>query len=215
MQLSLLIQFVTGLINILGLTITLPEQHKLLTSILKWETVVQFIELVFYLLMTQSYNLATLAATRYYDWVLTTPVMLVTVAAYFKYEEEQKQKDKSTQTLSQFINDNKGPLIRLVIYNFLMLIAGYLGERGMMNLALSNAIGFGFFFATFYELKKFSTTNYTNTFFYIMSFIWGLYGVAAMLPIMDKNVTFNILDLISKNIFGLFVTYKIYQVSKN
>jgi hypothetical protein len=37
-----------------------------------------------------------------------------------------------------------------------------------------------------------------------------LYGVAAVLPYGSKNAMYNVLDLFSKNFFGLFLGYLIY-----
>ena len=41
--------------------------------------------------------------------------------------------------------------------------------------------------------------------------IWSLYGVAAVLPTIPKNLSYNVLDIISKNFYGLFIYYKILE----
>jgi bacteriorhodopsin len=38
---------------------------------------------------------------------------------------------------------------------------------------------------------------------------WSLYGVVAVLPYTLKNTIYNVLDLFSKNFFGLFLSYLI------
>ena len=40
--------------------------------------------------------------------------------------------------------------------------------------------------------------------FYYFVVVWALYGVAALMSYKWKNVGYNILDLFSKNFFGLF-----------
>ena len=44
--------------------------------------------------------------------------------------------------------------------------------------------------------------------------IWSLYGVAALLPVLAKNISYNVLDIIAKNFYGLFIYYKIKQVAR-
>ena len=41
--------------------------------------------------------------------------------------------------------------------------------------------------------------------FYYFSFVWALYGVAAFMSYRVKNIAYNILDLFSKNFFGIFL----------
>jgi hypothetical protein len=47
--------------------------------------------------------------------------------------------------------------------------------------------------------------------FYLMLFIWALYGVAALYKNKIKNASYNILDVFSKNFFGLFLAYLVYN----
>ena len=42
-------------------------------------------------------------------------------------------------------------------------------------------------------------------------FFWSIYGIVALLPYEIKNMCYNILDLFSKNFFGLFLTYLIIK----
>ena len=51
---SLLVQIITGIISLQGLFITLPEKDRVLTDILGLETIVQFIELMFYIWISYS-----------------------------------------------------------------------------------------------------------------------------------------------------------------
>jgi hypothetical protein len=42
---------------------------------------------------------------------------------------------------------------------------------------------------------------------------WSLYGVAAFLPYVPKNIMHNVLDLFSKNLVGLILFYTIWKNS--
>ena len=42
--------------------------------------------------------------------------------------------------------------------------------------------------------------------------VWGLYGIAAMTDIKSKNIAYNLLDIVSKNFYGLFIYYYILYI---
>ena len=42
--------------------------------------------------------------------------------------------------------------------------------------------------------------------------IWGLYGIAAMFNNNIKNTSYNLLDIVSKNFYALYLSYKIYNL---
>ena len=44
--------------------------------------------------------------------------------------------------------------------------------------------------------------------------VWSLYGVAALMPADIKNISYNLLDIVAKNFYGLYLYYKILQVSR-
>jgi len=44
-------------------------------------------------------------------------------------------------------------------------------------------------------------------------FFWSLYGIVGLLPYYIKNTIYNILDLFSKNFFGLLLSYLIITKS--
>ena len=47
--------------------------------------------------------------------------------------------------------------------------------------------------------------------FYLLLVIWSLYGVAAMLNTIPKNLLYNLLDIVSKNFYGLFILFLILK----
>ena len=46
-----------------------------------------------------------------------------------------------------------------------------------------------------------------------MFIVWSLYGIAATLKPNEKNVSYNIPDIIAKNFYGLFIYYQILQIN--
>ena len=107
---SLLVQVITGIISLHGLFITIPEKDKILTDVLKLETVVQFVELMFYIWIAKSaIRLKSMTSRRYIDWVITTPTMLLSTVMFMRYQEVKEQ-DKLEETpvrTLEFLKENK------------------------------------------------------------------------------------------------------------
>jgi bacteriorhodopsin len=151
-----------------------------------------------------------MAIYRYYDWVITTPLMLISIIIYFTYEEYlQKEEDKKIEFV-QFIYDNKSTIITIVLANLLMLIFGYLGELEVIDKWTSVVVGFIFFVIAFYTIyKEYASKSVVgNNVFNFILIIWGMYGIAFMLDKYTKNNFYNILDIFAKNFFGLYLFYR-------
>ena len=87
-DLSIFLQIITGFVSAQGIFIEVPEKHKILNEVLMAETFVQAVELVFYTYFLKSMAITSLpqmASVRYFDWVITTPTMLLKTIVYFKY----------------------------------------------------------------------------------------------------------------------------------
>ena len=209
-EFSLLIQLITGIFSALGLSIKLDESDQILQQILGLELIVQIIEFGFYIFFVSNFNLETLAASRYSDWVISTPTMLFSMAAYFFYEE-QKEKNIVENNLLDFTFNNKWSLLEIFFFNFCMLAFGYLGETGAIDRYTAFTLGTACFARSFYVLyKEFADKSIIGKqLFSILFVIWGLYGVAFLTPVVQKNIGYNILDIIAKNFFGLYLYYKI------
>ena len=82
---SIYIQIISFIASSVGISYKLPTEHLIITDLLVLETIVQIIELVFYLtfLKNMSKTVTGMAKTRYYDWFITTPTMLLTTIVYF------------------------------------------------------------------------------------------------------------------------------------
>ena len=206
---SLAVQIITSIVQIYGLFLVLPEKDSVLQDVLTLETVVQFIEAVFYSWLAYGiYQMKDVTPRRYYDWFLTTPTMLLATVIYFKYLEGNHF------TIGDFIKENKINIIKLFGFNWLMLLFGYLGETNKMPLLISVFIGFIFFILSFYTIySQYVTTTEALYLFNFLFVVWGLYGVVAFLSTNLKNFLYNILDIISKNFYGLYIFYKILLIS--
>lgn len=240
---SIAVQIITGVITLGAVFFKLAPKDMILHDIILMETIVQFVELAFYIFI--SYYLVKISVSgvtplRYFDWVFTTPTMLLSTIMFFDYKNKEQSKEsmatinnslnknennennekkKETNSLNavrfmDFVKGNKATILRIFAYNFFMLLFGYLGEIGKMNLYAANAIGFVFFGLTFYTIwnnyVKGSTVTINHQLFNFMFVVWALYGVAALMSPLLKNIGYNFLDIIAKNFYGLFIFYQMY-----
>lgn len=200
--LSIIIQIVTGIIEIIALFIKVPPRFLILKQMMVLEVVVQIIEGIFYSYWLYNFKTITnITPKRYMDWVITTPVMLINLIFYMIFLKNDVDLDFLNVFRKEFYT-----IISILILNWLMLFFGYLGEIKAIPVLLGVGLGFIPFSLYYYLIYA----NYgTNQLFYYFFIIWSLYGVVAVLPYKTKNMCYNILDLFSKNFFGIFLTYLI------
>jgi bacteriorhodopsin len=211
---SLLIQLITGILEGTGLTYNVKPNDKVVQEVLATELVVQIVEFFFYMYLVYRIIKGDVSKNityhRYFDWSITTPVMLVSFIVFFKYLNNPNKKT----SLYESIKEDKINIIKIVLANALMLLFGYLGEIGLIDNCLGIALGFIPFAYVFKLLYSYTGSNpISNTLFYVMFVIWGLYGVAAVLPFEAKNTFYNILDLFAKNAYGLYLYYYVRSIS--
>lgn len=223
---SLFVQLITGIITIFSILYKVPIEHIILKDINILELIVQGIEFIFYIYISlaviQTRNIATL---RYFDWFITTPTMLISLLSYFKYEtslaklksQNADQKDleevmKDVRIINILKSETK-IITYIIIANALMLLFGLFGELGYINIIVSNIIGFIFFGIVFYIIYTYAKDNKETMKLYMFFFtVWSLYGLFHLLPHIQKNIGYNLLDIVAKNFFGLFIFYKLRQV---
>ena len=224
---SLGAQVFTGVVDLLALQVDVDPKDFVVKQLLGLELVVQMIEAVFYIWMVKSFHkVDEITKFRYYDWVLSTSIMLYTLIIYLVYlQNEDENKGK---TLSQIQEEHKSTIQTVLLLNLLMMMFGYLGEIKKLDVKLSVNIGF-LPFLTYFKIiydkyvradvldkKNVSDENkkqIRQLFWYFFIF-WSMYGVAAYMPYKPKNVAYNVLDLFSKNFFGLFLSYQVYKKRK-
>jgi bacteriorhodopsin len=208
-QISIYVQLIILFSNIYGLTISVPDVHLILKDILILETFVQSIEFLWYYFVIQNLPQEEMAINRYYDWVITTPLMLVSMFSYLLYEEQlEKNPNGPPIRVSDIIKNNAETVTRIIVSNFAMLSVGYLYEIGQISKQVSFAYGLLFLVNTFSimysEAGRKSRTG--RIFILIMFLLWSIYGIAFILPTVRKNSIFNITDLFSKNFFEVYIT---------
>jgi hypothetical protein len=139
--------------------------------------------------------------------MFTTPLMLFTTTVYYDYQSKS-EKEKEDMSVQVFIQENWKELLTIGAFNFIMLFYGYLYEINVIDLVTSTVLGFAGFAGSFYVMyDKFASKSTKNLPLYLfMLIVWSLYGIVAVLPYNIKNTCYNILDLFSKNFFGLFLT---------
>jgi len=209
---SLIIQFIVGLINIYGLNIDVKNNKKIIKDILKLELGVQIIEFIFYTWMIINFKLIkNITPYRYLDWIVTTPTMLITLMSYLN--------NKDDSNLKEFLSENKIFVIKIVTLNIIMMLFGLAGELNYMDYNTAIIIGFIpfiYYFKMIYDKYLITNTESNKTKLYWFFFIiWTIYGVVAFLPYEQKNTAYNILDLFSKNLFSVFLVIIILKSSNH
>jgi hypothetical protein len=211
---SLFAQWSTLGTNVFGLVQSLSPKDLVLRSVLMIETFVQVVELAFY--TWYSYHFRSVAEAtfyRYHDWVITTPLMLFSTMVYYEYVNKPDEE----VTIKSFLQEHWKTVLVVFAFNFMMLAFGYFYELGLLGLFSSQLFGFVGLIGSFTVIwTKFASKSPDNKWLFgFMSFVWFLYGIAAMFSSVWKNVSYNILDVIAKNFYGLFLSYLIYQKSTN
>ena len=212
---SIVVQVITGVIELLALFVKTAPGMALIKQLLGLEVAVQAVEGAFYAWLYYNIDrVKNITPKRYADWALTTPTMLVTLVAYIIYLNAPSSESLS---LLQILRENAAPIAQILVLNWLMLLFGYLGEVGVIPLVAGVALGFVPFIAYFYIMYERFIANDATIFInstsmkiyaYFLVF-WSLYGIVAVLPYALKNTIYNVLDLFSKNFFGIFLSYLI------
>ena len=131
--------------------------------------------------------------TRYYDWFITTPIMILALMIALSYNNKQ--------------SIHVGTYVSAVLLNFGMLYTGYMGEKGTISKTAGCIGGFVFFAALFaiiyFTFVKGSSNSFNFILFGIYLVIWGLYGFVYLLDEENKNIIYNILDVTAKSFVGL------------
>ena len=215
---SLVVQFITTIVGLHGFFINVKEKDIILQDILGLETIVQIVEATFYIwIIFALKNLQKMTPRRYIDWFITTPTMLISTIMFMKYQEikDKGELEESKLNYKNFFRDNKRNILIIVLLNVFMLLFGYLGEINYINKYLSISVGFVFFFLNFYFIYEYYAkySDLGKKLFYFNLIIWSLYGVAAMTDIKTKNICYNLLDIVAKNFYGLYIYYKILELT--
>ena len=126
---SILIQLITGIIEIFALFIKLPAKLLFLKQLMLLEVFVQIIEGSFYIYWFYNFKkFINVTPKRYFDWAITTPTMLVNLIFYLIFLEHKKNNTSSTLNFFELFKKEFNTIVPVLLLNWLMLLFGYLGE---------------------------------------------------------------------------------------
>jgi bacteriorhodopsin len=191
--------FLVSYLVLLGYTsITLIEAIRTpivnVRHIMNIETAVSIVASIVYGLFyeqvkTGKYDLKAFTHYRYIDWVITTPMIILGLLLFYN------------QRLAAIPYETFG---RIVLLDWAMLLAGYMGEIGVIPRITGFLAGFAALFMVFYVMVMYAIPKGSNlSAFYVFAFLWSMYGVAYMQDEATKNLMYNILDVNSKALFGI------------
>ena len=123
---------------------------------------------------------------------------------------------------------------RLLIGTLVMLVPGYLGEAGYINITVGFIIGMAGWFYILYEVfageagkaaerEASDAVKYAyNTMRWIVTIGWAIYPLGYVLGYMmgavdgaTLNIVYNLADLVNKVAFGLLIWYAATSESQN
>jgi len=207
---SLYAQVLFTAVTAASIALPLPSKDVALRDIAILEMASQAVEFCYYALAVFRYG-AISTWTRYIDWFVSTPVMLLSTMAFFVY---LKDDDASTGVIAElFAADRVAYTLAVLGFNALMLVFGLLhtfAYRPLSSLA-AGMVSFVAAFATLLVGYVRGTDATGVSLFLFVYVVWGAYGVAATLDERRKNVAYNALDIVSKNFYGVFIF--IYSVA--
>lgn len=177
------------------------NQDSLLT-IVALETGSQIIEFSYYVVvLLRARTIETW--TRYIDWVLSTPVMLLSTMLFLCYLVEG---DGVGFSSLWEVGNRRMATIGTLGLNWATLALGFAYEvkvwKSPTPLVLGMLTFVGSFLFLFVGYVKGSGTIGIALFLF-MYIVWGLYGVAATQEYRIKNISYNTLDIVSKNFYGI------------
>ena len=194
--------YITYVLLMTTTTITLIEALRTkdikVRHMLNLETCISIVALFFYgqfisKVTAPTIDYKSMTTTRYTDWLITTNLMLLVLALFASFHS-----GKGVSAVLYLV---------MVALNLVMLGAGYLGETGRMERNTAMLIGFlafgGLFWFVWYHFFRGVKSLGAQVLFWLYLVVWGLYGVVYSWEEVSKNVSYNVLDLISKVLVGL------------
>ena len=180
--------------------------HPEFSAVFAIEVLISFVAAVVYYLIInisksapdlKSIDWKKITTLRYIDWSITTPLLLLSFSLFLSSGEKVKD-------LGSFI-------AKLIFFDLIMILAGYLGAINILTRVWSQVVGFSAYFIIFYLIyrKFFRGTTITNhssfkkIMFVAIVILWFIYGVVYNASTYNRNIVTNVLDGIAKGVFGL------------
>ena len=192
----------TTVITLLGSLTDRAKNNTYLRGALISETCVNIIAGFTYMyfikyLYEKSIKLENITSVRYLDWMLTTPLLLLSYALFTHYKNDISGDGEKIDLV---------PLIYIIALNMGMLIFGFLGEIKKIGFYKGLILGFICYAVMMYFIyEKYTKDKNGDTLYIIFAIVWGLYGVSYLFNVKAKNISYNFLDLVSKAGFGVLI----------
>ncbi len=173
----------------------LKSDNSYIINLFSLEICVLLIASFFYWKMMHETSFSRIALMRYFDWSLTTPILLLTFLLIIHYENN--------------IPLNFWYYLGIVVLNYFMLYFGYLGEIKSLDKSTSLLGGFLFFIIMigiiyFYSVNKKNNFN-MRLLFIVFSILWASYGFTELFEDKTKNYIYNNLDIFAKCLFSIYI----------
>lgn len=195
-KISLAAQFLINLVTLGTLAfVETPDDLRLIVAL---EASVQLVEFLWY--ATAVYRKREIVtSSRYIDWIISTPTMLLTSILFYRL--------RAGEDVVATFPDHAGLLVAVVLFNTAMLLCGLAIEYKLASIYSAGLTGYAMLVVTFVIVATFVPQGDTlsETLHYATFLVWSLYGVAIALPYAPKNIAYNLLDVVSKNFFGIFL----------
>ena len=219
------VTFVISLVVQLGVlifslvTLGIGNPPPLLQLILVLETIVQGVEFVWYAVIGALYFFKKKhfgVEYRYIDWVITTPIMLITLFFLVIYFHEPCMETGKLVDFPGFA----GLLALIVLADWAMLLVGVIVEANLCEIRKRRWAWYLLFLGFIplclafipHVLAASERPSEEAVAVIVPTFIlWTLYGIVAIAAYGDdraqwRNGFYNVLDLLSKNLAGIVVS---------
>jgi bacteriorhodopsin len=137
---------------------------------------------------------AAINNTRYVDWLISTPFMLLALCMVLSIENKHS---------TRFF-----PFVLILVLDIVMIASGYYGEIGKITKSTGTVVGFAAFILLYVYIWMLYMTDKRTVpsmiTFGIFVFFWALYGVVYNFEEEKKIIYYNVLDLIAKAFVGIF-----------
>ena len=183
-RLSLCCQVVFLFVSLAGFAVPSKAWNlDFLLSLLILEETSQIIEFTYYFLVAYWFRKPLETYTRYFDWFLSTPVMLLSASGFLYYESMRvftSEDPGVVLSLGTLITEKwNTSLLVIFVFNATMLAIGFGIEIKQLPLAYAipgMILLVGYYTILYLDNRR--TTSLSLAVWLYMLCIWGLYGVA-------------------------------------
>nr|APF29513.1 proteorhodopsin [uncultured bacterium] len=200
---SLAIQFMAGIVTVATFFVPAPPNYEYTDDvrlIVGIEGASQVVEFVYYFVAVAFFKGDITTWTRYIDWFISTPVMLLSTTMFFVHRTQG-------DILSVLDLRTSPHMFTAFALNALMLSFGLAMELDRIPRVVGVGFGTLAFTASFSFVARYvdDTDEMSFTLFWCIFGVWLMYGAVATFPYIPRNVAYNLLDIVSKNFYGLFL----------